>query len=71
MSYKPQEVVLRSIGIIVGRDFAAFTDLDKALKSADDQDFRVARESFDKLPAGTREKIRLHAESYAKLLRDD
>lgn len=67
----PLEVVLRSTGIIVGKTSAAFKDLDQALKSGDDAAWLAAKMSFDQLSPEARAKIRLHAESYARLIADD
>ncbi len=67
----PQEVVLRSTGIIVGKTSAAFKDLEQALRSGADGDWLAAKTSFDLLTPETRMKIRLHAESYARLIADD
>lgn len=66
----PQDVVLRSLGAMC-RDSDAYRDLEKALKTGDPGDWLAARTSFDKLVPTMRERIRHHAESYAKLLRDD
>jgi hypothetical protein len=66
-----QEVILRSTGIIVGKGSAAYKDLERALKSGADPDWLAAKTSFDLLTPETREKIRLHAESYARLIADD
>lgn len=66
-----QEVILRSTGIIVGKGSAAYKDLERALKSGSDTDWLAAKTSFDQLTADTRTKIRLHAESYARLIADD
>ena len=66
-----QEVILRSTGIIVGKGSAAYKDLERALKSGSDTDWLAAKTSFDLLTADTRTKIRLHAESYARLIADD
>jgi hypothetical protein len=67
----PQEVVLRSTGIIVGKGSDAFKTLDQALKTGADADWLAAKTAFDQLTAETRHKIRLHAESYARLISDD
>jgi hypothetical protein len=67
----PLEVVLRSTGIIVGKSSEAFKDLDRALKDGDDAAWLAAKTSFDQLSPETRAKIRLHAESYARLITDD
>ena len=66
-----QEVILRSIGIIAGKTSDAFKDLERALKTGADGDWLAAKTSFDGLTANTRAKIRLHAESYARLIADD
>jgi hypothetical protein len=66
-----QDVILRSIGIIAGKASDAFKDLDRALKTGADADWLAAKTSFDGLTPDTRAKIRLHAESYARLIADD
>ncbi len=66
-----QEVILRSTGIIVGKGSAAYKDLERALKTGSDGDWLAAKTSFDLLTPETREKIRLHAESHARLIADD
>ena len=66
-----QEVILRSTGIIVGKGSDAYKDLERALKTGSDADWLSAKTSFDLLTPDTRAKIRLHAESYARLIADD
>jgi len=66
-----QDVILRSLGIIVGKGSEAYKDLDRALKTRADADWLAAKTSFDMLTPDTRTKIRLHAESYARLIADD
>ena len=66
-----QEVILRSIGIMVGKGSDAFKDLERALKTNADGDWLAAKTSFDRLTPDMRAKIRLHAESYARLIADD
>ncbi len=67
----PQEVVLRSTGIIAGKTNDAYKDLEKALRTGADGDWAAAKVSFDRLTPEMRAKIRLHAESYARLIADD
>ena len=66
-----QEVILRSTGIIVGKGSAAYKDLERALKTNADADWLAAKTSFDLLTPEIRAKIRLHAESYARVIADD
>ena len=66
-----QDVILRSIGIMVGKGSDAFKDMERALKSVADADWLAAKTSFDRLTPDMRAKIRLHAESYARLIADD
>ena len=67
----PHEVILRSTGIIVGKGSDAYKDLEKALKVGDDAALLAAKTSLDLLSPDTRARIRLHAESYARLIADD
>jgi hypothetical protein len=66
-----QEVILRSTGMLVGKTSDAYKDLAKALESGADGDWLAAQTSFNQLTPDMRTKIRLHAESYARLLTDD
>jgi hypothetical protein len=66
-----QEVILRSTGMLVGKTSEAYKDLTRALESGADGDWLAAQTSFNQLSPDMRTKIRLHAESYARLLADD
>jgi hypothetical protein len=67
----PQEVVLRSTGILVGKTSDAYLDLERALQTGSDADWLAAQTSFNQLSPDLRTRIRLHAESYARLIADD
>jgi hypothetical protein len=66
-----QEVILRSTGILVGKTSDAYNDLQKALQTGADADWLAAQTSFNQLAPEMRARIRLHAESYARLIADD
>lgn len=70
MTQKSHEVLLRSVGAIAGRTSPTFIAMEKAVKAGDPEMLNTAQGEFLALPLTIRERIRLHAESYAKLLRD-